>query len=254
VRFKITIAGMILAAAQAGAQWLNYPAPGVPRGSDGKVNLRAPVQRLPGGRPDLSGVWTPDNVKHLENIGTGEKPLPLLPAAAALFENRKADHGKEDPDANCTLSGVPRIEAVPFPFKILQSSDEVVILYEAFTTFRQVFMDGRSLPPDPQASWMGYSVGKWDGDTLVVETAGFNDETWLDSAGTPHSDALHVTERYHRRDIGHLDIQITLDDPKTFLHPFTVTEHFHLLPDTTLLEFICSENNRDLGHLVGAGK
>ena len=129
--------------------------------------------------------------------------------------------------------------------------DEVVILYEAFTTFRQVFMDGRALPEDPQPAWNGYSVGRWDGDALVIETAGFNDLTWLDNAGTPHSEALHVTERFHRRDIGHLDIQITVDDPKTFLHPFTVTEHEHLLPDTGLLEMICSENNKDLKHLVG---
>ena len=125
-----------------------------------------------------------------------------------------------------------------------------MILYEAFTTFRQIFMDGRPLPEDPQAACMGYSIGKWDGDTLVIDTSGFNDLTWLDNAGTPHGEALHVTERYHRRDIGHLDIQITVDDPETFLHPFIVTEHDHLLPDTGLLEMICSENNKDVSHLA----
>ena len=241
-----------LMASQAGvAQWLNYPDAGVPRGKDGKVITTAPVQRLSDGKPDLSGVWSPDTLNYLTYIGADGTPMPMRPWANAVFLHRQATKGKEDPDANCTLPGVPRIDSVPNPFKILQSPEEVVILYEAFTTFRQVFMDGRGLPEDPQPAWNGYSVGRWDGDSLVIDTAGFNDLTWLDNAGTPHSESLHVTERYRRRDIGHLDIQITVDDPKTFLHSFTVTEHEHLLPDTTLLEFICSENNKDLKHLVG---
>jgi hypothetical protein len=248
----IILCAAMLAASQAGtAQWLNYPAPGVPRTADGKVNLTAGVQRTPDGKPDFSGVWSPDNLSYLTYLGADGTPMPMRPWANAVFLHRQATKGKEDPDANCTLPGVPRMDSVPNPFKILQSPDEVVILYEAFTTFRQVFLDGRPLPEDPQPAWMGYSIGKWDGDTLVIDTAGFNDLTWLDNAGTPHSESLHVTERYHRRDIGHLDIQITVDDPKTFLHPFTVTEHDHLLPDTGLLEMICSENNKDLSHLVG---
>jgi hypothetical protein len=182
--------------------------------------------------PDLSGVWQPDDV------------LSIRSKASALLLNRRATESKPDPDANCTLSGVPRIELGPKPFKILQSPNEVVILYQAFTTFRQVFTDGRSLPKDPQPSWLGYSVGKWDGDTLVVETTGFNDLTWLDNAGTPHSEALRVTERFHRRDNGHLDIQITIDDPKTFSHPFTVTEHARLAAATDLTESICLENRK----------
>jgi hypothetical protein len=250
---KIILAAIAaLIASQTGvAQWLNYPDAGVPRGTDRKVIITAPVQRLSDGKPDLSGVWSPDTLSYLTYLGADGTPIPMRPWANAVFLHRQATKGKEDPDANCTLPGVPRIDSVPNPFKILQSPEEVVILYEAFTTFRQVFMDGRGLPEDPQPAWNGYSVGKWDGDSLVIDTAGFNDLTWLDNAGTPHSDALHVTERYRRRDIGHLDIQITVDDPKTFLHPFTVTEHEHLLPDTTLLEFICSENNKDLKHLVG---
>ena len=256
MRLNITAIGATMFALSLGpqagtAQWLNYPAPGVPRASDGKVNLTAAVQRMPDGKPDLSGVWSPDSLRYLTYLGADGTPMPMRPWANALLLHRQATNGKEDPDANCTLPGVPRIDSVPNPFKILQSPDEVVILYEAFSTFRQVFMDGRALPEDPQPAWMGYSIGKWDGDTLVIDTAGFNDRTWLDNAGTPHSEALHVTERYHRRDIGHLDIQITVDDPKTFLHPFTITEHEHLLPDTGLLEFICSENNKDLKHLVG---
>jgi hypothetical protein len=251
MKIILTCVATLIASQVGMAQWLNYPDAGVPRGADGKVIMTAPVQRLSDGKPDLSGVWSPDTLNYLTYIAADGTPMPMRPWANAVFLHRQATKGKEDPDANCTLPGVPRIDSVPNPFKILQSPEEVVILYEAFTTFRQVFMDGRGLPEDPQPAWNGYSVGKWDGDALVIDTAGFNDLTWLDNAGTPHSDALHVTERYRRRDIGHLDIQITVDDPKTFLHPFTVTEHEHLLPDTTLLEFICSENNKDLKHLVG---
>ena len=186
------------------------------RRSDGCVAWRWAQDR----RPDLSGIWAPEG---RPNGGT---------------------HSTNDPDANCTLSGVPRIDLGPQPFKILQSPDEVVILYEAFTTFRQVFTDGRPLPAEPQPSWMGYSVGKWDGDTLVVESTGFNDRTWLDNAGTRHSEALHVTERFHRRDASHLDIQITIDDPKTLSRPKTYTEHAHLVPGTELREFICLESRK----------
>jgi hypothetical protein len=183
-------------------------------------------------KSDLSGVWTPDEV------------LSIRSKAAALLLNRRPLEQKRDPDANCTLSGVPRLDLGPKPFKILQSPDEVVILYQDYTAFRQVFTDGRSLPKDPQPSWLGYSVGKWDGDTLVIDTVGFNDLTWLDNAGTPHSDALHVTERFHRRDAGHLDIQITIDDPKTFSKPFTVTAHARRSEGTELTESICLESRK----------
>jgi hypothetical protein len=183
--------------------------------------------------PDLSGVWEPEGLQSMHTV------------AGALLLHPEAAKGKAaDPDANCTLSGVPRLDLGPKPFKILQSPDEVVILYQAYTTYRQVFTDGRPLPEDPQPSWLGYSVGKWDGDTLVVDTIGFNDLTWLDNAGTPHSESLHVTERFHRRDKEHLDIQITINDPKTFRHPFTVTQHARLAPAIELTEFICLEENR----------
>ncbi len=170
-------------------------------------------------KPDLSGVW-----------------LPEARAGASQAAN--------DPDANCTLSGVPRIDFGPKPFKILQSPDDVVILYEAYTTFRQIFTDGRPLPDDPQPSWMGYSVGKWEGDTLVVESVGFNDKTWLDSAGTRHSESLHVTERFRRAGRDRLEITITAEDPKTFSHAMTYTEHARLAPKTELQENICLEDRK----------
>ena len=125
------------------------------------------------------------------------------------------------------------------------------MLYEQDTSFRQVFVDGRKQPGDPQPSWLGYSVGKWDGDSLVIETAGFNDRSWLDAFGHPHSDAMHVTERFHRRDFGHMEVEITVDDPKTYTKPFTIKVNQRLLPDTELLESFCLENERDRTHLVG---
>jgi hypothetical protein len=196
------------------------------------LSLAPPVALAQGHKPDLSGVWEPEG---LQSMHAAAGPLLLHPEAAK---------SKQDPDANCTLSGVPRLDLGPKPFKILQSPDEIVILYQAFTTFRQVFTDGRPLPSDPQPSWLGYSVGKWQGDTLVVDTVGFNDTTWLDNAGTPHSESLHVTERFRRPDKEHLDIQITIDDPKTFRKPFTVTQHARLAPAIELTEFICLENRK----------
>jgi hypothetical protein len=136
------------------------------------------------------------------------------------------------------------------PFKIVQNPDEVIILYEAFGIYRQIFTDGRELPKDPNPSWMGYSVGKWDGDSLVVQTSGFNGKTWLDQVGHPATEALVVTERLRRPDFGHLKIDVTINDPKAYTKPWTVTEGMQLLADTDLLEFVCNENNRDIPHLI----
>jgi hypothetical protein len=135
--------------------------------------------------------------------------------------------------------------------KFIPNPGVIVILYEAFNLYRQVFTDGRPLPKDPNPSWLGYSIGKWDGDTLVVESNGYNDLTWLDQQGHPHSDALHVTERFHRVDIGHMELQVTIDDPKMYTKPWTVKEELRLIPDSEILEFICNENEKDFVHLVG---
>jgi hypothetical protein len=137
-----------------------------------------------------------------------------------------------------------------FPVKIVQTPNLVIVLYEYETIFRQIFTDGRALPEDPNPTWMGYSVGRWDGDTLVVGTAGYNDRTTIDLAGHPHTEGLHMTERYHRRDIGHLDVQVTLDDPKAYTRPWTLPMEFTLIPDGDLIEYVC-ENERDKPHLVG---
>jgi hypothetical protein len=144
--------------------------------------------------------------------------------------------------------GVPAVNTVPLPFKIIQSSGVVVMLYEADTTYRQIFMDGRKLPDDTTPSWMGYSVGRWEKDVLVVETVGLNEKSWLDRVGHAHSDAMRVTERFRRRDFGHMDIQVTIDDPKTYTKPIIFTQPQTLLADTDLLEYFCTDNEVDTAH------
>jgi hypothetical protein len=149
------------------------------------------------------------------------------------------------------LSGVPRENVVPYPFKILYTNGEIVILYEALHSYRQIFMDNRPLPKNPNPTWMGYSVGHWDGDTLVVESSGFVDNNWLDNNGHPGTEALHLTERFHRRDLGHIDLAMTIDDPRAYTKPWTVNLVFNLNPDTELIEYVCDENEKDVTHLVG---
>ena len=249
----LMVAAMALQAPMLKAQWVKVQTPGMPRTADGKVNLSAPTPKSADGKPDLSGIWEPDGVKYLRNIASDLKPedIPFKPAGLAIFNARKdGERALEEPDAHCLPQGVPKIDAAPVPFKIIETPGLIMILYEAFNLYRQIFTDGRELPKDPNPSWLGYSVGKWQGDTLVVDSTGFNDKTWLDSMGYPHSDALHVTERFHRKDVGHMELQITIDDPKMYTKPWTITEDPHLLPDTELLEFICNENNRDLPHMI----
>jgi len=237
----------------ASAQWVHYPSPGIPRTADGKPNLSAPAPRAPDGKPDLSGIWSPD-VKYLNNIAADLKPeeVPFQPWAAAVFKQRQENSMKDDPGARCMPPGLPRRDATPFPFKIIVNPGLVLILYETRNVYRQIFTDGRSFPKEILIpSWDGYSIGRWDGDTLVIDTIGFNDQSWMDNAGHPHSDAMHLTERFHRRDFGHMDLQITIDDPKAYTKPWTITEHPRLLPDMELMEQVCEENNKDVEHLVG---
>ena len=248
------IAMLSLLSAHAGAQWLNLPKQGVPRTADGKPNLSAPVRRTSDGHPDLSGIWEPNVNRFLRDIAVDLKPgdVPFQPWAKALYTARAdGSHSKEDPDANCLPQGVPKIDAAPAPWKIVQTPDFIVIVYEAFNLWRQIFMDGRTLAPDVNPTWMGYSTGKWEGDTLVVDSRGFNGKAWLDQVGRPSTDALHVIERFRRQDIGHMDLQITIDDPKAYTKPWSVHLELTLTPDTELIEYVCSENEKDLGHLVG---
>ena len=256
------------------AQWLNYPARDTPRTRDGKPNLAAPAPRTSYGKPDLSGIWQAEGAPIEELVkllpsganGLGEATpsryflnilsdfqadeAPIRPEAAALFLKRLHAFGKDSPGTHCLPAGVPLAALLPAPYKLLQMPEMIVMLYEAETSFRQIYTDSRTHTADPQPTWMGYSVGKWEGDTLVVDAVGFNDRSWLDAMGHQHSDAMRITERYHRRDFGHMEVQITIDDPKTFTRPFTIKFNQALLPDTDLIESFCSEDEKDVGHLV----
>src|SRR5579862_6184815 len=250
-QLAIFLFSLAAAAAPATAQWLNYPTAGIPRTKDGKPDLSAPAPRLPDGKPDLAGIWLVPGLKYLINIAADLKEVPFQPWAVAEYKQRMENQGKDDPNNFCLPSGIPEKDAVTSPWKIVQTPGLIVILYESRTIFRQIFTDGRKLPVDPNPSWQGYSIGHWEGDTLVVETSGTNGKAWLDTNGHPVTDALKLTERFHRRDFGHLDLEITIDDPKAYTKPWTVKQVANLQPDTELLEYICEENNRDIGHFVG---
>jgi hypothetical protein len=234
--------------------WTGVPQTGIPLTPDGKANMFAPAPRTPDGKPDLSGKWSSKDNTFARNLATGlqEEDVPFQPWAKALFDKRKdGSHSREDPDANCLPQGVPKIGALAYPWRLIQTPGSIVIIYEAFTLWRQIFMDGRELVADPNPTWMGYSTAKWDGDTLVIDTRGFNGRLWLDQLGRPSTNRLHVIERFHRRDFGHMDIHVTIDDPEAYTGPWSVKQDVALRYDTELMEFICNENNRDVERLPG---
>jgi hypothetical protein len=234
------------------AQWLNYPTPGIPRTPDGKPNLVAPAPRNADGKPDLSGIWKgPGPGSYDRNIARDLGPKDIQPWAEALYQQRVRDMGKDAPRATCLPDPFPYYHVTDIA-RFIQTPGLIAILYQGSTNsiYRTIFTDGRPLPQDPNPTWLGYSVGHWDGDTLVVDTAGFNDRSWLDVEGHPHTEALHITERYHRRDFGHMELTMTVDDPKTFTHPFSFTIQQTFVPDTELLETIC-ENDRSVPHMIG---
>src|SRR3954471_1420570 len=241
---------LVTVSARANAQWLNYPTPGVPRTADGKVNLAAPAPRAPDGTPDLSGVWKSPNADRLEaNIAQGPNASACQPGARRPFEKRFGDVRADSPRARCLPLSAPFHNVFDL-LRIVQTPALTIVMYEApNNVFRTVFTDGRDLPADPNPTWLGYSIGRWDGDTLVITSSGFNDLGWLDFGGHPQSTTLRLTERLHRRDFGHIDVQMTLDDPHVFTKPITVATPLVLQPDTELLESFC-ENERDLLHFT----
>ncbi len=254
---RVLLTGMMIAWVGSGiahAQWDPYPWKNMPRTPDGKVDLTAPTRKAIDGKPDLSGFWMPsDNVRHLLNLATDMKPeeIPLQPWAAKLYQERIDTNGKDHPGVRCLPSGIPEKLNIPDGLKVVQTPDLLVFLYESRTIYRQVFLDGRPLPKNAQPTWMGYSVGHWEGDTLVVETIGQNGKTWLDMKGLPGTESLKVTERYTRPNIGRMDIEVTIDDPQAYTKPWSVKLGWRLIPDTDLIESICEENNKDLEHNVG---
>jgi len=243
--YAATIALLLL------TQWVNVSLPNIPRLANGKANLSAPVPRTADGKPDLTGIWRNPDGRYLDNLATGGVEVPFQPWAAALYKERQGNFSKDRPSGRCLPHGVPDAMLVPAtPFKLIQSPGLTLILFENQGRYRQVFTDGRGFPNEMQPAWLGYSIGKWDGDTFVVESRGFNDQTWLDDGGHPHSDAYHAIERFHRRDFGHLDLEITIDDAKAYTRPWSVTIHFEFFPDMELMESVC-ENERDTPHMIG---
>ncbi len=257
------------------AQWPAYADRNVPRTPDGKVNLEAPAPRAANGKPDFSGIWVnawfyEGRVRPLPVSPAGEPPaatfgdvfanfkeeLPFQPWAAQLKAARKDQRSKDNPDAHCLPMGLMQFHMHPQPRKIFHTPDAIAILYEGNAGVRQILTDGRPLPNnDPQPWWYGYSVGRWEGDTLVVETVGFRDGGWLDIDGSPLTDAAKMTERWRRLNYGAMQIDVTIDDPKAYTRPFSVRVHHRLMLDgmfdAELIEFICQENNQAPRLMIG---
>jgi len=255
-RLATGIAMLLLTAGPAGSQWLKIPLPGTPRTADGRPDLTAPAPRTVDGKPDFSGIWTRNTpgVNYLNNLAAGGAEISMQPWTEALYKTRQETLSEDRPSGMCLPHGLPDAMMVS-NFKLVSTPVAMLILYEEFVHFRQIFTDGRDFPnranPEERiGTWFGYSIGRWEGDTFVAETIGFNDKSWLDDGGHPHSDAMHVTERFRRRDFGHMDIEITIDDPKAYTKPFTVNVAFILLPDTEFIEDIC-DNEKDQTHMVG---
>jgi len=248
-RFAIAAAAAIVAftlPAPAGAQWLNLKTPGIPRTPDGKPILSGPAPKTADGKPDLSGLWRGDTSTTAETSKALDTLKPL-PWAAALAQKRKDNYGSESPSVLCLPPGPMVGMGVG---KLVQTPNLIVMLWGG-TLYREIFLDGRQLSEDPNPDWMGYSVGHWEGDTLVIVSSGFNDKSWLDGDGHPHTEALRVTERVRRPDFGHLEVTRTLVDPGAFTGSWTVPLKLELNPDTEEFEYVCNENEKDRQHLVG---
>jgi len=241
---------LLLASVPLAAQWLHYPTPGMPRTPEGKPNLSAPAPKMPDGKPDLSGIWASADNKYLQNLAADGIEVPFQPWAEKLYKERSENLGKGRPSERCLTHGVTDFDALGINWKIIQTPGMIAVLYEAYNHYRQIFLDGRPLPKPTQPAYLGYSVGRWEGETLVVETTGFNDVGWLDDGGHPQTEALHVTERFRRRDFGHMDLQLTIDDPKAYTKPWGPTLRLNFQPDDELMESIC-ENEKDVPHMVG---
>jgi hypothetical protein len=266
-----SIAALILLSSSLSAQWPKYPTPGVPRNASGEPILDAPTPRTPDGKPDLSGIWmrfagqgggaagtpvpappgTPP-IATFFDVGAGfPEGLPFQPWAAELKKTRNDANSKDNPDAHCLPMGFMQFHMHGQPRRIIQTPTLITILYEANFGLRYIFMDGRPLPPngEPQPFWYGYSIGRWDGDTLVVETNNLKDDGWLDVRGSPFTDQAKITERFTRVNFGKLEIDVTVDDPKAYTKPFTVRVNQQIMVDGEMIEFICNENNQFLNYL-----
>jgi len=265
----VTVGVVVLvfaASVTCSAQWLKHPTAGVPRLSDGTPNLAAPVPRTADGKPDLSGLWDIEHNRPCPPIGCADMEvgqefvnigwslkngLPYQAWAADIRKKRMEENGKDDPGSHCLPPGIVKEHTSPLFRKIIQMPGLMVILYERDDAHRQIFTDGRPLPEIEMPTFNGYSVGRWEGDTLVVQSAGFKDGMWLDRSGSPMTDAAKITERFRRVNYGKLEIEITVDDPKAYTAPWTVKLTHSLKLDSELLSYICMENEKSIAHMVG---
>lgn len=264
---RIALLVLMLFVGPAGllAQWVRYPTAGVPRLPDGKPKLDAPAPRTTDGKPDFTGMWQATKLlpcndvtlictdlpisEQFRNIGAGVEGG--LPYQGWAREQMAQKGPTDDPYTRCVTPGGPRMHLLPTMKKIAQMPALMIILNEYNMTYRQVFLDGRPLPLDPQPTWNGYSSARWESDTLVIESIGFRDDQWLDAAGSPLTSAAKVVERFRRPDYGHLRIEITVDDPKAYTRPWTVTLDQSIVVDTEMLDAVCWENEKDVPHLQG---
>jgi hypothetical protein len=247
-------------------QWVRYPTAGVPRKADGTPNLTAPPPRLPDGKPDFSGIWhtavinqcVPETGQFCGNTEIGGSPLalnigrdlpgglPYQPWAAELVKRR---FSKDDPHVRCLPDNPPRTWVMPHLTKAVHTPRLLVLLYEVNAMYRQIFIDGRPLPDDSNPSWNGYSTAAWDRDTLVIRTTGFRDDLWIDMSGAPMTNTATMTERLRRPNFGTLEIEITVDDPKVYTRPWTVSMKQEVMLDTELIDEICLENEKSWQHM-----
>ena len=263
--FLFVIAAILAVPALSFGQWLKYPTDGVPKNADGTPNRNAPTPRLPNGKPDFSGLWHATNPARCGGGGSqfiecgneiGGSPLggnlgrnlpeglPYQPHAAKLAKERRADDSRDDPHVRCLPDNPPRAWTLPHLTKIMQTPKQLALLYEVNAMYRQIFTDGRPFPEDPTPTWNGYSVGAWEGDALVVRSQGFRDDLWIDTGGSPMSDIAKMTERITRPNYGTLNIELTIDDPKNYTKPFTVSLSQHIELDTELVDEFCLENEK----------
>jgi hypothetical protein len=285
VTAAFVILGTPLASSPLAAQWVKYPTPGVPRKSDGTVNMSAPAPRMADGKPDFSGIWTTaePNIRRTglsspkEQASSAKQPyeaegpgdpkaiagsrqmanigidlpggLPYQPWLVPIVKERTENLAKDDPHIRCLPDNFIRAYGLPHLLKFVHTPNLLVVLNEMNAGYRQVFTDGRPLPQDPSPTWQGYSSGKWSGDTLVIDTIGLRDDTWIDWSGSVVTEAAKIREQIRRPDFGHLVIQITVDDPKAYTKPWTVTLKERIVVDTELIDEICLENEQSLAHM-----
>jgi len=282
------ILGTPLASTHLAAQWLKYPTVGVPRKADGKVDMSAPAPRMADGKPDFSGIWTTaePNGRRTEGLSSpkeapgprepqspsgGQSPgdasaitasrqmanigvdlpggLPYQPWLVPIVKERTDNLAKDDPHIKCLPDNFLRAYGLPHLLKFVHTPNLLVMLNEMNAGYRQIFTDARPLPEDPTPSWQGYSSGKWTGDTLVIDTIGLRDDTWIDWNGSVLTQSAKVREQIRRPDFGHLEIQVTVDDPKAYTKPWTVTLKQRIVVDTELVDEICLENEQSLKHM-----